>query len=150
MKIWYRAVCDEHKEYMDLFVSNPIVTSSYLGEHSEAMQGWLEKHAQCNLRLIHRDEELDEIHDKKYTKVTFETIYKEEKLEWEYEDREDDREYYGLTFQDKFVTVYPACPGKWGMQGYKIGTGYTKETLHPSESAAKAAGEKWLKELANE
>jgi hypothetical protein len=59
MKTWYRAVCDEHKEMCDIIVSNPTCGEAYLGKHSETIQTWLEMHSNCNLRLVHRDEELE-------------------------------------------------------------------------------------------
>ena len=67
MKIWYKAVCDEHKEFMDIFVNNPTCTSSYLSENDKKIQKWLlEDHYACDLRLIHRDGELDQIFENHY------------------------------------------------------------------------------------
>ena len=61
MKTWYHAVCDEHKEMCHVLVSNPTCGASYLGKHDVAIQGWLEKHGNCKLRLVHSDEELEPI-----------------------------------------------------------------------------------------
>jgi hypothetical protein len=61
MKIWYRAVCDEHKEMCHILVNNPSCGASYLKEHDAEIQTWLEKHGMCNLRIVHRDDTLDEV-----------------------------------------------------------------------------------------
>ncbi len=61
MKIWYRAVCDEHKEMAYVFVSNPTCTAHYLSESDVEIQAWLSRHYSCKLRLIHSDEELEEV-----------------------------------------------------------------------------------------
>jgi hypothetical protein len=52
MKNWYRAVCFEHKETIDVFVSNPSCTSHYLSDKDKEIQGWLEKHYACRLELV--------------------------------------------------------------------------------------------------
>ena len=59
---WYQVVCDDHGEMIDLFVNNPTHTAHLLSEHDEAIQAWLSLHWQCNLRLIHRDDELETAH----------------------------------------------------------------------------------------
>ena len=61
VKTWYRAVCDEHESMCHIFVNNPKCTMSYLGDDSEDIHQWLILHYGCKLRLIHRDEELDEV-----------------------------------------------------------------------------------------
>lgn len=61
MKTWYRAVCDKCGEAVDIFVSNPSCTAVYLSEHDKEIQAWLEKHYDCELRLIWRDEQLDKL-----------------------------------------------------------------------------------------
>ena len=63
MKTWYRAVCDDHKEMIHIFVNNPICTAAYLGseEQSRDIQAWLSLHYGCKLRLVYTDEELDEV-----------------------------------------------------------------------------------------
>ena len=35
MKIWYKAVCDEHKECINIFVDTPSRTALYLSEHDQ-------------------------------------------------------------------------------------------------------------------
>ena len=63
MKSWYKAVCNEHKEYCDIIVrSNYTVyayTETYLGDKEKDIHAWLELHAGCDLSLIHRDDEFD-------------------------------------------------------------------------------------------
>jgi hypothetical protein len=67
MKTWYKAVCDQHKEACDIFVTNPLCTYGYLKDNSKDIQAWLELHYGCNLRLVHHDEDLDFLFDNKYT-----------------------------------------------------------------------------------
>lgn len=62
-KYWYRAVCDEHKEACHVMVNNPQCTNHYLGDRSQEIQEWLTKHYGCELRLVHRDEQLDQVWD---------------------------------------------------------------------------------------
>ena len=61
MKTWYRAVCDEHKEMCTVMVSNPKCTEHYLGKNNKEIQAWLERHSNCNLKLVHRDEDLEKL-----------------------------------------------------------------------------------------
>ncbi len=67
MKVWYKAVCDEHKECCGVMVSNPTATAAYLGEHSKQIQGWLEKHYGCKLRIVHLDPDMDFLYENDYT-----------------------------------------------------------------------------------
>jgi len=60
MKIWYKAVCDEHKEMINIFVDNPTRTALYLSEHDKDIHAWLGLHYNCKLRMIHQDHDLDE------------------------------------------------------------------------------------------
>ena len=71
MHEWYQAVCDEHQERINIFVNNPTCTAHLLGEHDETIQTWLSLHWNCNLRLIHRDDELDACNAKAIEKVNF-------------------------------------------------------------------------------
>lgn len=71
MKEWYSAVCDVHKERVCIFVSNPSVTAAYLSDHDESIQLWLELHWQCGLRLIHRDDEIEQVNEAGYERVKF-------------------------------------------------------------------------------
>ena len=66
MQIWYRAVCDEHKEACHVFVTNPSCASHYLSKYDKQIQEWLSEHYGCSLRLIHHDVDLDYIFDNKY------------------------------------------------------------------------------------
>lgn len=63
MKTWYRAVCDDHKEMIDIFVSNPGCTAHYLSGFDRDIQEWLSQHYVCELRFVHRDEQLDKLWD---------------------------------------------------------------------------------------
>ena len=52
---WYLAVCQEHGEAIDIFVSNPSCTAAYLSEHDAQIQVWLEDHYGCDLLMIGND-----------------------------------------------------------------------------------------------
>ena len=71
MKIWYKAVCDDHKEYSDVVVSNTYFylhqSQNYLGDREEGIVKWLNKHYGCKLKLLHMDEDLDFFHTNGYT-----------------------------------------------------------------------------------
>lgn len=68
MKVWYKAVCDEHKEMCDVLVHDTYrIIPTYLVD--EAVVQWLQAHLGCKLRLIHSDEDLDECFDKGYEKT---------------------------------------------------------------------------------
>ena len=71
MTDWYKAVCDEHKEMIDIFVRNAHYTAHMLSEHDEEIQLWLSLHWNCDLRLIHRDQDLDKAFDAGVEKVRF-------------------------------------------------------------------------------
>ena len=61
MKTWYRAVCDKHQEMCHVLVSNPSCGAHYLKDHDRESQKWLTDHSNCELRLVHRDEDLEPI-----------------------------------------------------------------------------------------
>jgi len=67
MKTWYKAVCDEHKEMIDIFVNNVATTHHYLLDRDDDINAWLQLHYGCKLRLIYLDTELDECFNKEYT-----------------------------------------------------------------------------------
>ena len=69
MKTWYKAVCDEHKEMIDIFVNNVTITYHYLLNQDKVINAWLQLHYGCKLRLIHSDTDLDECFNKKYTVI---------------------------------------------------------------------------------
>jgi hypothetical protein len=69
MKTWYRAVCDKCGEATDVMVSNPSCTSHYLSDKDAAIQAWLSRHYNCELRLIWRDDHLDALWDQGYERV---------------------------------------------------------------------------------
>lgn len=52
MKIWYRAVCDTHKEACHIFVNNPICSYDYLKDYAQDIQDFMSTHYGCNLRLV--------------------------------------------------------------------------------------------------
>lgn len=65
MKTRYKAVCDAHKEMCNMFVHDTYrFTYVYLDD--SAVTKWLNKHAGCALRLIHRDDELDKCFESGY------------------------------------------------------------------------------------
>lgn len=68
MHIWYIAVCDQHKEMIDVLVNNPKRTYLYLGDdgRSQRINTWLEEHYNCELRMIHRDDQTDKCYDANY------------------------------------------------------------------------------------
>ena len=59
MKNWYYAVCDKCGEAAHVMVTNPIHTITYLEEVNKEITQWLSKHYGCELRMIHRDDQLD-------------------------------------------------------------------------------------------
>jgi hypothetical protein len=69
MKTWYKAVCDEHKEMIDIFVNNVATTHHYLLDNDDDINTWLQLHYGCKLRLIHLDTDLDECFNNKYSCV---------------------------------------------------------------------------------
>lgn len=69
MKTWYKAVCDEHKEMLDIFVNNVATTHHYLLDDDTTINAWLQLHYGCQLRLIHNDLDMDECFGKGYTIV---------------------------------------------------------------------------------
>jgi hypothetical protein len=66
MKTWYKAVCDEHKEMIDIFVNNVATTHHYLLDKDEAINAWLQLHYGCSLRLIHLDMDMDDCFNENY------------------------------------------------------------------------------------
>lgn len=53
---------------IDVLVNNPMRTYHYLGDEdkSNRINAWLEEHYGCELRMIHRDEQIDVCYDKQY------------------------------------------------------------------------------------
>lgn len=62
MKSWYIAVCEEHGEAIDIFVSNPSCTAAYLSQYDAQIQEWLERHYGCILKLLGNDLQRDELY----------------------------------------------------------------------------------------
>jgi hypothetical protein len=69
MKTWYKAVCDEHKEMLDIFVDSVECTHAYLLDKDETIYTWLQLHYGCKLRLIHHDLDMDECFNKGYRSI---------------------------------------------------------------------------------
>lgn len=69
MKTWYKAVCDNHKEMINIFVNSVEITHHYLLKEDETIYAWLQLHIGCPLRLIHHDLDMDECYNKGYIKV---------------------------------------------------------------------------------
>lgn len=82
MKIWYSAVCDEHKELCDIVVDNPCRSAYYLIKYNDDIQAWLDLHRCCSLRLIRDDEEFDVCYEKGYTRTRLKSWSIEKLLEW--------------------------------------------------------------------
>tara|TARA_Y100000310_G_C20687167_1_gene819823 strand:+ start:1612 stop:1827 length:216 start_codon:yes stop_codon:yes gene_type:complete len=70
MKKWYKAVCDEHKEMIDVFVDTPSSTAFYLSEKDQQIYEWLGKHTNCRLRFIWQDRHLDECFEWGYRSIS--------------------------------------------------------------------------------
>ena len=67
MKSWYKAVCSEHNEMIDLLVHNfspdgsaGVFIHEYLKPYEKDIITWLRLHAACDIKLISLDEQLDE------------------------------------------------------------------------------------------
>jgi hypothetical protein len=64
------AVCDQHKE-----CCNVVVTSSFhlrvdlLEDNEEIIMKFLSKHWNCSLRIVHSDQDLDQLFENKYVFV---------------------------------------------------------------------------------
>ena len=74
MKYWGQAVCDRHKERINMIVSNPSVTCLYLKDNDVEIQEFIQKHLGCELRLIFRDDQLDSV--AQYKKIRGNNEYK--------------------------------------------------------------------------
>jgi hypothetical protein len=82
---WYDAVCDTHKEYCNILVDGPMRTSIYLTRKNHDIREWLRLHYGCDLRLIHRDDELDHCYENGYESVKLTEMPEEEYKAWEKE-----------------------------------------------------------------
>lgn len=61
MKLWYKTVYETHKEVCDVFNNTPTMTAYYLSKHDEIIEAWLWKHYGCELKLVWRDDQLDDL-----------------------------------------------------------------------------------------
>lgn len=61
MKDWYYAVCDKCGEATHVMVNGPSMTATYLDCSNARIAAWLLKHSSCDLRLVHRDDQLDKL-----------------------------------------------------------------------------------------
>jgi hypothetical protein len=66
MKVWYKAVCDEHKEMCDCMVDGPKRSFHYLIDKNDDIHAWLQLHMMCALRLIRHDWEMDYCFERGY------------------------------------------------------------------------------------
>ena len=69
MKIWYDAVCDKHKELVCVMVDGPIRSNFYLKDKNDEIYQWLQKHYGCELRMVWRDDQMDELWDNDYKRM---------------------------------------------------------------------------------
>lgn len=59
MHTWYHAVCDTHKQIIQIMVNSPKATTPFLNQQDVQIRTWLEAHHRCELKMIHRDDQLD-------------------------------------------------------------------------------------------
>lgn len=55
MKYWLMGLCDQCGVGMEIYVSNPLCTASYLGEYNAEIQKFVETHICCSgegIRLV--------------------------------------------------------------------------------------------------
>lgn len=70
MKEWYAAVCDDNKEFCHIIINgNYNAFWSYLEDIQDLINAFLCKSYGHSLRMIHRDDELDFVHENKYLSV---------------------------------------------------------------------------------
>ena len=90
MKTWYKAVCDKCGEARDVCLGSPIHTYQYLLDDNLEIHQFLIKHSECELRLIWRDDQLDEMYQngwRRYEetekgKQEYNSLYGREKADW--------------------------------------------------------------------
>jgi hypothetical protein len=70
MKSWYIAVCEDHGEAIDIFVSNPSCTAAYLSEYDVEIQAWLEQHYGCELKMLGNDLQREKLYDAGWISLT--------------------------------------------------------------------------------
>ena len=64
MHTWYQAVCDQCKERCIVMVTSTFhIRSEYVKDKEPLVLKFLSKHYGHDLRLIHRDEELDDVNE---------------------------------------------------------------------------------------
>lgn len=83
MKHWIKAVCLDHQEGIDFFISNPSCTAHYLSAYDKEIQAWLTEHINCNVKLILNDLQLDKLYDEGYVldySSPIKRIYKQKEL----------------------------------------------------------------------
>lgn len=71
MKTWYKAVCEQHKEMIDILVhahapdaTAGVFVHEYLKDKEGDIITWLMLHSWCNVKIISRDEQLDDAFNK--------------------------------------------------------------------------------------
>ena len=86
MHTWYHAVCDECKEHCTVLVTSTFhIRPGYVTEPLEIEKkvvDFLSKHYSHNLRLIHRDEQLEEIWKEEYYDVYRDRSPNKKAVEW--------------------------------------------------------------------
>ena len=69
MKTWYAAVCDDCSDAIQMFVDTPSRTALYLSEYDQRIYEFMMDHYGCRLRLIHSDQEWDELYDSEWERI---------------------------------------------------------------------------------
>lgn len=74
MHTWWHLVCDEHKEFVNgLVVCCARLKRSLPGE-DVLIHSFLEQHYSCKIRMIHSDNDLDELYDAGYKNLNRMTL----------------------------------------------------------------------------
>jgi hypothetical protein len=63
---WWTAVCDTHKERIDVFVNNHEYTYKMLRDDTEISAKFFRNHHCCELRMVHLDPDLDQLNEDNY------------------------------------------------------------------------------------
>lgn len=68
MHTYYRAVCDKCGESCDLFCTSTFhFKGDFYNSNEIEIHDWLDRHYGCELRLIWRDDQMDELWDNGYS-----------------------------------------------------------------------------------
>ena len=77
MHTWYKAVCYEHKEFIDIFVNTPSRTAHLLSEWDGQIYEWLGKHCGCDIHMVKENTEAEE--------KLFDGTFRSVSHEWKYD-----------------------------------------------------------------